>query len=388
MTCGRAGRGRTNLMQRIAATAALAALTALAAAAAQPGQTGATDEDLQRLVGLLNSPKHEVRNEATLALKIEERFTLERLEQALRRPGLTPEQRQRLLDIHLARFERTPRAAMGVQFDYTLPQRVIIQRTYEPFPASRVLRPGDMITAADGVRLHGLDAAVTMRSIILSHDPGDEVPIVVQRGAERLDLTIRLGRWADFQGPARSTPVASDIRAAWLIRIERALRDVPGPASEPISTGLTAAEWAEMERSAQIRRGTRQAELIQSGQATVTPRLLLAGGRPRNDMPDEFDRQRAELNGKDELSALQWQQRMRQQGELRPRIGVPETPDLEIERLRQRAAMVRREIDQANNDGDLQLGREQVLAEFQRELALIEQLMEAVRADAALAEQR
>lgn len=380
----RFGGGRPARIGALAMT--LGVITAcIAAAAAQPGQTGATDEDLARLVALLDSPQHAARAEATLALKIDERFTLARLEAALRNPDLTPEQRERLLDVHKARFERTPRAAMGVQFDYTLPQRVVIGLTHEPFHVSKVLRPGDMITAADGVRLHGPDASGVMRALILSHDPGDEVPVEVRRGAERLNVTIRLGRWADFGGNARGAPVESDIRVSWNARIARALAGLPRHGGEPIPTGLTAAQWAEMERAAQVRRGTHQAAMIREGKAAANPRLILAGGRPRNDLPDEFDRERPELIGKDEINALQWQ-RMRQQNEIRPRLGATDTPEIEIKRLEDTAARLKREIDRAaSREGDPQPHvppRDQP-AELQRQLLLVLQLIEAVRADAA-----
>lgn len=396
MSRAAAGIRRRSAGTGLARIAAVAAVAVASVAAAQPGQTGATDDDLRRLVALLDAPQHAVRHDATLALKIDERFTLTRLEAELRKADLTPEQRQRLLDVHKARFERTPRAAMGVQFDFALPQRVVIERTHEPFHCSKVLRPGDMITAADGVRLHGMDAAATMRSIILSHDPGDEVPLEVRRGAERLDVTIRLGRWNDFGGNARGAPVETDVRIAWVVRTARALAGVNAPGGEPISTGLTAAQWAEMETAAQVRRGQHQSAIVRAGNAGVhAPRLLLAGGRPRNDMLDEFERERPELNGKDEFNAIQWQ-RMRQQSEIRPRGGIPESAEQEIKRLQDQALRLQREIEQAvarqgEGGGEPQPpapGREAVLAELQRDLLQIQQLLEAVRADAADAERR
>lgn len=382
MSCGGASGGRAKgggVRRALAVLACAAAMGSATAALAQHGLTG--EVDLDRLIGMLDSPRYAVRQEATTALKIDERYTLARLEEALRRPDLTPEQRQRLLDVHWTRFSRTPRAAMGVQFDFVLPQRVVIDRLHDPFPAAKVLEPGDMIVSAAGVRLHGLEASSTMRSVILSHDPGDEVEVVVRRGAKKLTMMVKLGGWADFEGGARGSPSESDIRAAWTVRIARMASPEGAGDEGPIDIGVTSEQWAEMENAARTRRTNRQAALLRSGAGGTPARLLLAGGQPRNDLPDEIERERLELEGKNELNVIQLR-RAQQLAEVRPR-GTPETPEQEVKRLRQHADRLRQEVAELRQR---QLRDEldpRYLAEFEREVIIVEKLVEAVRADAA-----
>lgn len=195
---------------------------------------------LARLLPDLNSPSARTRDEATAALGDDENVTLKQLEQAAATPALTLEQRARLLGVAKTRFFKGPRAAMGVGFGGNLRDRIVVGQTYPPFASARLLEDGDMIIEAGGFKLEGPSARTHLQAIIISHDPGEVLPLVIRRGAERLALDIPLGNFSDLPNTA---PTDSRLERAWRIRTAKLLAQAPG-AAPAIAAPADAVMWS------------------------------------------------------------------------------------------------------------------------------------------------
>lgn len=164
---------------------------------------------------------------------------------AIRRAGidltkLSAEQRSRLDAALFQRFRTTPRAGLGVRFDPGFPTGVRLQSIVPTFPASAVLRPGDVIERVDGARLVGAASQqgwVIMRQRILSFDPGQKMTMLVRRKGQTLTVDVPLGSYANLGNAA---PVSdADLAAAWSFRRDRLGFSLRDPARlRPSATGL------------------------------------------------------------------------------------------------------------------------------------------------------
>jgi len=141
-------------------------------------------------------------------------WTMQELRKALDEPSLSLEQRSRLEEALWLRWESKPRGAIGITMAQG-PGGVLVTQVHDGFPASRVLRVGDVITAIDGQPTphnEGLVAVVQQRG------PGERLRLTVMRGgpagvpavvvqqpvnAQVLDLDVELG---DFAVLERSNP--------------------------------------------------------------------------------------------------------------------------------------------------------------------------------------
>jgi hypothetical protein len=258
------------------------ALTPLAAAqieAARP-EAGLPAEarptvELTPLVAALDSPDVDRRIEATRVLANAPGVTLPQLETALRDPGLSLEQRRRLMAAARQRFFDGPRAAMGVSNSDPVGGRapVVIRPTQVGFHAMDVLRIGDRLESIDGVRLESWDHC---RCVIISHDPGDEVDLGIIRDGVPMQVKCRLGRYDDLgQGLG-----ADVVAAAW------ALRSAPYASLESgrpvaIESGIDPAAWTERPRTGANGRRLRVTPEDESGTR------LTAGGESRGGTADD-----------------------------------------------------------------------------------------------------
>jgi hypothetical protein len=192
---------------------------------------------LAELVADLGSPTVQKRIDAATRLASNQSITLKQIEDALKQPSLSPEQRKRLTTIAVRRFANKSHAGMGVGPEPD-PARGVIIRTIQPdFPAAKVLRQGDRIINAGG---ETIDAWETLRAVIVSHDPGDEIPVTVVRDGATLNLTIKLGDFTDLR---QRTPAVEEniLIRAWELR-SRPFQDAP---PKPIPSGLSAAAWTQ-----------------------------------------------------------------------------------------------------------------------------------------------
>lgn len=186
----------------------------LSVAVAAPASTPVPTELLDGLKARALSEREAAMEQLTARADVK----LDAIDEALARPDLTPEQRQRLLRVAREKFNVSPRAALGVSFDLG-PQENVIQRPIENFPASKVLKPGDQIIEIDGWKL-GRRASFrqvsTARPFIISHDPGDVVPITVMRDGEEVKVQVELGRFDRLQ---MTMPIDDfELARAWNVR--------------------------------------------------------------------------------------------------------------------------------------------------------------------------
>lgn len=214
--------------------------------------------DNRTLIAELDSAELRVREEAMRKLRISPSLRLGQLENVLANEKLSTEQFTRVARIAKEQFERTPRAALGVQFDDAGARSsdgVPIARTIEGFDSCRVLKAGDVMYAMSGVRVTSLDDA---RKIITSHDPGERMTIHLFRNGEALIVRAGLGDYADLEGrPGRGGGGMGfagnrgnrgfDVTAAaWELRLARVMGDRLEKTT-PIDPGVEMMQYAAME---------------------------------------------------------------------------------------------------------------------------------------------
>ncbi len=224
-----------------AVTMTLGSLVASASAQApEPIRQPATDVSLlPELIKKLDAPEALVRIEATEAIFQAPTITLKQIEAALRAGSLSAEQRQRLFGVAARRFYTEPRAAMGIQNDGNLGSHGVSLAFLQPgFPAAKVLRLGDRVIAAGGVTI---DTWETMRAVIISHDPGDVVPITVVREGATITLDVALGDFRTLRQPSSLDPML--LAEAWRLR-SHDLNDPEQAKVAPLESGLTPAAWS------------------------------------------------------------------------------------------------------------------------------------------------
>jgi hypothetical protein len=206
---------------------------------------GAPSPDLVALSQKLASEDARERIAASERLREDPSITLRQIETLLTSSGpFTAEQRQRLLSIAWDRFRTEPRPAMGIQTSALMDEsrRVILQGLPPGFPAASVLRVGDWLESADGIPLTGTN----LRPLILSHDPGDTMKLRVIRDGAVLEVSVRLGRYADLTNQLQ---IDSDLLwTAWSRYRARTILDQER--SEPLASPVAPAAWAEAMRFA------------------------------------------------------------------------------------------------------------------------------------------
>lgn len=199
---------------------------ALAASAGEP-------RPLKDVVADLASADYKTREAASNELVDTKDFSLAQLEGALKDPALTPEQRLRLERAGFRLFKDIPHGALGVEFTGSI-DVAEVGSVKKGFPSAATLKPGDVITAIDGEsvtsRVSTDRRTSTVRALVVSHDPGDEVPVTVLRGGVPVKLTVKFG---DFKDLARDVPGPnpafiqtavideSEFNAAWAQRLKR-----------------------------------------------------------------------------------------------------------------------------------------------------------------------
>ena len=90
------------------------------------------------------------------------------------------------------------------------------------FPAAEFLQPLDRITKVEGVTLSNYQNQqgwLALRRRILSFDPGEIMPMEIERENKRLKLNVPLGSYNDLD---RASPITEeDYTAAWSYRRQR-----------------------------------------------------------------------------------------------------------------------------------------------------------------------
>jgi hypothetical protein len=225
-----------------------------------------------RLVTDISGNDYAARQQASEKLYANDQFDLPLLETALKREGLSLEARTRLLAIARQRFYRTPRAALGFQFGGLLRDRIVVGQTFPKFAAFGILEEGDMICVADGFKLEGPGAKPLLQSIIISHEPGEVLKLVIRRGPRKMELNVTLGKFADLDQGGGAL-LEDRLARAWRIRSQAKI----GAPAEPIRVeGARPAPWGASEEVAQ-----RKVERLMQRDANEYAPKLAGGGMPR-----------------------------------------------------------------------------------------------------------
>ena len=202
------------------------------------------------LIAALDAPSLEQRDRATAQLLGDDSISQADIERALAEDRLSWEQRLRLTGLGLALFAREPRAGLGVQFGTPVEGGAPLNAVIAGFPAAAVLRPGDIVRSIDGQPVIN---TAHMGAIILSHDPGDSLELVIDRPTgppprpgqqpptQRLTLNVPLGRFEDLNN---GLPSPDRLWAAYRQRLARTGADRPPPM---IGTGLSPLAWLHAE---------------------------------------------------------------------------------------------------------------------------------------------
>lgn len=194
------------------------------------------------LVALLDDESWVVREQSTAMLgDPNEGFELSMLAEALQRGDLNAEQRMRLHIAARALFNQLPKAGLGVGFGAIRDGGVEIGTVVadvDRFPAAGMLVPGDLIVGGDGQTLVSSD---DLRSLILSHEPGERLNLLVQRGDDVLDLDLPLGSYKLLTGAA---PIGRAI-ADRAIEIRWARRGITIPSSKRVGEGISPEDWVQ-----------------------------------------------------------------------------------------------------------------------------------------------
>ncbi|MDX9911356.1 MAG: PDZ domain-containing protein [Phycisphaerales bacterium] len=262
------------------------------------------------MVPLLDAPELAVRERAMNDLLDPELgVTFDQIE-SLITPDLSPEQRVRLTMLARERFRTTPRGALGIQWNANQDREVpglVISEVKDGFDARTKLRAGDRIIDVDGVQIIQSD---DVRAAILSHAPGDEMSVIVERDGEIVETRVRLGDQTAL-GQGALPEMSYYLERAFRLRTSR----WPAPSEQRvISTGLNDADWiAPGDGASQSDARTQQLRVALERLAAPA---VLPGGRAR-DGSDRLDL----LAGADT-----WQLAMNeQQGQPFLRASDPET---------------------------------------------------------------
>jgi len=209
-----------------------------------PGGTAlaqAGDEGLAGVLERMRSTDWFERQAATEALIASDSIPMSAIDAALASDELSPEQRARLTLASVQRYRREPLAGLGVQFGNSGRGAVLITNVVPGFPASDVLRAGDVIVAVGDSLGDGLIGGQDdLRAEILSRRPGEVMPAFVRRGVRTLELGLPLGEYAKLQGAAMLDD--RTVRMAMRLRREREQRSTSS--NEPaIASGLDMHAW-------------------------------------------------------------------------------------------------------------------------------------------------
>jgi hypothetical protein len=129
-----------------------------------------------------------------------------------------------------------------------------------------------MFVSADGFKLEGPGAKVLLQSIIVSHEPGEILKLTIRRGAKKMDMEIKLGKFADLDQGGGAL-MEDRLARAWRIRSLAK----HGAAAEPIRVaGVRNAPWGGTEDAAQ-----RKAERIMQRESNEASPKIAGGGMPR-----------------------------------------------------------------------------------------------------------
>ncbi len=255
------------------------------AATFSTADVGTAAPQLEALVAKLDADDPIEREAAGEAIRKSD-ADLKSLFEIMKRPSLSLEQRKRLEAVAREPFENAPRAGLGVSFDRAVDDgsvRIIGTVNRPGFHAHEVLKPGDTVRELDGLPVHSQEQA---RSVILSHDPGDSIEILVVRQGARIRSSIKLGNFTDLDIGGPINQLRQDFRgrnldAAYKVRLMRELGDhVQQSGAAAVDVGYSPDAWDGIYRQIQNTRNKR-AEQQGRNQPANLPVLNVGGAGRR-----------------------------------------------------------------------------------------------------------
>jgi PDZ domain-containing protein len=145
--------------------------------------------------------------------------------EAVRRPGESDEEyRNRVLEQMDDSNFIAIQVALGA---LGYPQQMVITEILGNVPAVDVIEPGDVIVSVDGV---GIDNIDQIAPLIEAHEPGDVIPMVVERQGAQLEVQVQLAERDDEPGVAMVGVVLRRlVEAPFSLSLEEG--DVGGPSA-------------------------------------------------------------------------------------------------------------------------------------------------------------
>lgn len=208
-----------------APVAVLAGCFILGASTIGAGAEVISQSDLVGLIDSLGAPEFVIREAATDRLESFDGPIEAMIRDHLTTGDLSHEQLARIETVLESRFRAAPRAALGVGFKLARQANnrvrqipVILGKVLAGFPCSATLRLGDIIRVVDGFELPATGGGDRVRTAILSHLPGEELELLIERNGRRSFLRIPLGEYARLNNPM---PTEAMLKSAWALRKAR-----------------------------------------------------------------------------------------------------------------------------------------------------------------------
>ncbi len=254
------------------------------------GRIAPSSPALDDALGAFASDDFGARERATEALAADGAVPEDAIWAAVRREGLTEEQRERCVAALRERFFRADRPALGIQMEQQAHEKGVVVTPRKGFPATDLLAPNDVVMSIDGLSLRADDrgelvaAQSAMRAAIMSHVPGECVALRVLREEQTLEISAPLGKFADLELGRPGEPQRASDDPAFLLPEAWALRMARMGVGEDGATAIAATarpeQWVSSSR-AMYRAGAGEG-LVPGGHVGgpgAGQRLALATGR-------------------------------------------------------------------------------------------------------------
>lgn len=328
---------------------------------------------LEELVAKLDANDPLERESACKAIR-ESDPDIKSIFEIMKRPTLSLEQRKRLENVAREPFENSPRAGLGVSFDRSIDDgtvRIIGTVDRPGFHAHEVLKPGDTVRELDGLPVRTQEQA---RSVILSHDPGDTLDVLVVRQGTPVRANIKLGNFLDLDVGGPMNQLRQDFRgrsldSAYRVRLLRELGDhVKQSGAAPIDAGFSADTWDGLYRKLQ---NTRNKRIERDGRVQLANvPVLNPAGVGRAAVVDVVNQPVKRLNQRLNAQDRQWLNAALQQSRamLQERLNLIDKLKTELENPNLNADQQNRRRDELFDSIDIVGKLEQQIQEIEAQL--------------------
>lgn len=238
---------------------------------------------LDALLADLGSEDFAIREAATERLASDAAISNEQLEGFAGSGQLPPEPHARVIEALRRRFVAQPRPALGITMQPGGQEGVLINNVDQRFPAFQTLQAGDVVLEIAGQSLmESVSSSDLLRTVVMSFLPGEEIPLTLQRGEQRVNALAPLGKFEDLSQSLLLTPDA--LAPSWDIRVRR--RGLVPHDERVIEVSVPGNSWRRQRRGAYDAGGS--GGLVAGGQAAAIndePLLLQSSNGRWRDVP-------------------------------------------------------------------------------------------------------